>query len=53
MCFSEMFWTVVGSQPAIERANMDGSMRKSLIDSDLDEPVSIAVDIPGRLDIIM
>lgn len=50
MLFSEMFWTVGGSQPAIERANMDGSMRKSVINSDLDEPISIAVDILGGLD---
>lgn len=39
-----MFWTEVGNGAKIERAGMDGSQRKVVVNSSLKWPGDIAVD---------
>lgn len=39
-----LFWVNMLHPPLIESANVDGAMRKVVIDSDLDRPVSLTVD---------
>lgn len=39
-----MYWSEVGEEPQIEKAGMDGSSRKILIDQGLGRPTSIALD---------
>ncbi|XP_062539561.1 low-density lipoprotein receptor-related protein 4 [Armigeres subalbatus] len=39
-----MFWTDWGQAPRIERAYMDGSERRSIIDSELGFPTGLAID---------
>lgn len=41
--YQNIYWTDAGID-TIEVASVDGSMRKILIDKDLDEPMAIAVD---------
>lgn len=41
--YQNIYWTDAGVD-TIEVASVDGSMRKILIDKDLDEPMAIAVD---------
>ena len=43
-CFRHMYWTDWGENPKIERANLDGSSRVPIIDSDLGWPNGVAVD---------
>lgn len=39
-----MFWTDWGENPKIEQAFMDGSGRRTIVDSDLSQPNSVTVD---------
>uniref|UniRef100_A0A8C2UPT3 Low-density lipoprotein receptor-related protein 1-like n=1 Tax=Chinchilla lanigera TaxID=34839 RepID=A0A8C2UPT3_CHILA len=39
-----MYWSEIGDKPQIEKAGMDGSNRKILIDQGLGRPTSIALD---------
>lgn len=41
--YSYLFWTDWG-QPRIERSFMDGSGRKSIVNSDLGFPTGLAID---------
>ncbi|GFQ74800.1 low-density lipoprotein receptor-related protein 6 [Trichonephila clavata] len=40
-----LFWINMMHPPLIERANMDGHMRRILFSTDLDKPISLTVDI--------
>ncbi len=39
-----MFWTDWGSNPKIERANLDGSDRVAIVTAHLDRPHGLALD---------
>ncbi|XP_072036251.1 uncharacterized protein [Amphiura filiformis] len=46
---SRLFWTDWGTNPKIERANMDGSGRRTLINSDIIHPNGLAIDFQANL----
>ena len=43
-----MYWTDWGSEPAIERAKMDGTHRSTLVTEDLKWPNALALDKTSR-----
>lgn len=45
MQFRSMFWADWGEHPKIERASMDGSLRKVIVDKDISWPNGITVDL--------
>ena len=50
MCSGFMFFTSSGSAPPkLERAGLDGSQRKTLVDTKIVYPYGVAVDHPNRL----
>ncbi|XP_054717262.1 low-density lipoprotein receptor-related protein 6-like [Uloborus diversus] len=44
-----LFWVNMIHPPLIERANMDGHMRRILFSTELDRPVSLTVDVSDNL----
>lgn len=49
-----MFFSSSGSSPPkLERSALDGSGRKTLIDSKIVYPYGVSLDIPNRLDITL
>lgn len=42
-----MYWTEAGSAPKIERANLDGSQRQTIVSTQISYPTGIAVDSAG------
>ena len=46
--FSQLFWTDWGTVPRIERANLDGTERNILIDSDIQYPNSLTIEFRGK-----
>ena len=40
-----MYWTDWGETPRIERAGMDGSTRKTIVDSDIYWPNGLTIDL--------
>ena len=45
-----MYWTDWGQQPKIERANLDGSERRVIVNTSLGWPNGVAVDVgEGRI----
>lgn len=50
LCARLMFWTDIGNMVKIERAGMDGSERRAVVNSSLGWPGGVAVDtISDRL----
>ena len=47
MCYRKLYWTDWGNTPKIERANYDGSERRTLADSNLKWPNGMALDYDG------
>ena len=47
MCCRKLYWTDWGNTPKIERANYDGSERRTLADSNLKWPNGMALDYDG------
>ena len=45
--YSHMYWTDWGSSPKIERANTDGTSRMILVDSELQWPNGLTLDLQG------
>ncbi|XP_038606813.1 low-density lipoprotein receptor-related protein 1B [Tachyglossus aculeatus] len=43
-----MYWTVVGDHPHIEEAAMDGTLRRVLVQKNLQRPTGLAVDPSGQ-----
>lgn len=43
--FRYMYWTDWGETPRIERAGMDSSMRKIIVDSDIYWPNGLTIDL--------
>ncbi len=42
-----MYWSDWGSNPKIERANVDGTERITLVETDIQWPNGIAIDFAG------